>query len=852
MPLKELGAQPQQALHTNSSCMRPTLTAPMSPRVVITLQEKGIAVPMPDEEVWELSLKFNEHLDSLPDGRANGWIKLFREMDNDQSGLITFDEIQDLARKKLRLSREAMNDDTLKSLWCWLDEDNSDSTSQIEFSRFMDKAAPEKLKGGKDAARQEMLRQRALAKRAETEQHLLGNMTADRLRSSVPTMQMKAQLEADGVPLPEGDNLAALSKMFNEHVALALPDTRSGRGWYQLFKEVDDDASGLLTYDELETVTRKKMKISKKDLSDTGLKALWCVLDIDNSDNIDGTEFSRFMQIEGAGSLQKGAAEARQELLKQQAIEKRKLADEMKKADLAAAKLVSCIPTAQMRDELKAAGVALLDDDEVTRLSGIYNKKLEIKLPDGKIEMRGWIQLFRELDDDASGMVTFDEIKEFTRKGMRIKPAEISDDQIRALWVALDVDDSDSIEQLEFGRFMQRAGPESLKTGKDEARRKMLEQRAREKALQNEMDAKQQMALNGFVGEAKTEEMRKELTSRGVEPLDESALRSVAKRFTAKVEFIHPGKDKLGVVSKLFKEVDDDASGLITYDELRAVMRKKLKFSKADCSEDQLKALWCALDVDNSNNIAFVEFSKFIQSGSDSPRRAGGALGARQAFEAPMPSPRGKAAPLPPRPGSVPIPTPLTTIQRYHDALQKWPTAQYYQMHQMPAGGGYTYLPDPFYNPNQTGRPGEPVHEADALGVARALTSRSRYSSISGSGVAPYRGWGKVAPSSPFQDGFISTPSPWRSRLLDPTHSRLHMVLGERSPLGTPRATTPRLLPPATPKPLSANSSPRAWTPKVPSSENTHLAREYRRFYKWPDGRPDTAASALSSFAAPQ
>ena len=74
---------------------------------------------------------------------------------------------------------------------------------------------------------------------------------------------------------------------------------------------------------QLEVVTRKKMKITKKDLSDSGLKALWCVLDKDNSDNINATEFSGFMSIEGQGAMKKGASEARQQLLIQQAQERR-------------------------------------------------------------------------------------------------------------------------------------------------------------------------------------------------------------------------------------------------------------------------------------------------------------------------------------------------------------------------------------------------------------------------------------------------------------------------------------------------------------------------------------------------
>ena len=41
----------------------------------------------------------------------------------------------------------------------------------------------------------------------------------------------------------------------------------------------------------------------------------------------------------------------------------------------------------------------------------------------------------------------------------------------------------------------------------------------------------------------------------------------------------------------------EDDSGFITYDELRAIVRGKLKVKKKDLSDDALKALFCALDA---------------------------------------------------------------------------------------------------------------------------------------------------------------------------------------------------------------------------------------------------------------
>jgi len=72
----------------------------------------------------------------------------------------------------------------------------------------------------------------------------------------------------------------------------------------------------------------------------------------------------------------------------------------------------------------------------------------------------------------------------------------------------------------------------------------------------------------------------------------------------------------------VFKEVDNDASGLITFDELRQVIRRKFKLGAAKVSEDQIKRIWCMLDVDNSDTIAQVEMARFMKM-ADKDNRSG-------------------------------------------------------------------------------------------------------------------------------------------------------------------------------------------------------------------------------------
>ena len=53
----------------------------------------------------------------------------------------------------------------------------------------------------------------------------------------------------------------------------------------------------------------------------------------------------------------------------------------------------------------------------------------------------------------------------------------------------------------------------------------------------------------------------------------------------------------------LFKAVDADQSGQITFDELTTCVRRELKKGPKVISHNELKALWCALDSSGDNQV---------------------------------------------------------------------------------------------------------------------------------------------------------------------------------------------------------------------------------------------------------
>ena len=70
-----------------------------------------------------------------------------------------------------------------------------------------------------------------------------------------------------------------------------------------------------------------------------------------------------------------------------------------------------------------------------------------------------------EIGHDASGRVTYDELRDVVRQTFHLPASKYPDEKIQLLWCALDTDDADSISQIEFGRFIKPA----LKSSKEGA-----------------------------------------------------------------------------------------------------------------------------------------------------------------------------------------------------------------------------------------------------------------------------------------------------------------------------------------------------------------------------------------------
>ena len=60
--------------------------------------------------------------------------------------------------------------------------------------------------------------------------------------------------------------------------------------WFKLFRHMDDDGSGRITYAELSAVIREELRVSTREVPETHLRAVWAAIDADQSGSVDSLE----------------------------------------------------------------------------------------------------------------------------------------------------------------------------------------------------------------------------------------------------------------------------------------------------------------------------------------------------------------------------------------------------------------------------------------------------------------------------------------------------------------------------------------------------------------------------------
>lgn len=121
----------------------------------------------------------------------------------------------------------------------------------------------------------------------------------------------------------------------------------------------------------------------------------------------------------------------------------------------------------------------------------------------------------------SSGYITYDELHEVVRRKMHVKPKTMSDHDLRGLWCALDVDQSNTLLMDEFGKF--------LKLGAVSA--KLKKQPSVKREPTNAAILEKREARNGALESPPTKKIRAELEAAGVALPDDAQLLALSKDF---------------------------------------------------------------------------------------------------------------------------------------------------------------------------------------------------------------------------------------------------------------------------------------------------------------------------------
>ena len=91
------------------------------------------------------------------------------------------------------------------------------------------------------------------------------------------------------------EEVQALSKMMNKRFNALSPD-KPGE-WFRVFRSYDAEGSGLMTYQNLLSITRNELQLRKEAVPERHLQQLWKHLDPNATGVITAGAFSRFLRL---------------------------------------------------------------------------------------------------------------------------------------------------------------------------------------------------------------------------------------------------------------------------------------------------------------------------------------------------------------------------------------------------------------------------------------------------------------------------------------------------------------------------------------------------------------------------
>ena len=235
-------------------------------------------------------------------------------------------------------------------------------------------------------------------------------------------------------------------------------------------------------------------------------------------------------------------------------------------------------------------------------------------------------------------LLSFREFQHLLRDGIRASVTELPDDELQAVWQAIDDDGSGHVSVGELGKFMR--------LGADEIERSHPPPSWRERNLKAARAAAEQVADETYVltgkdiSQGKRSDpmsvyqleklmhqvrMGKVLTTEEVERLkagerrhsggaSESEQQALSRRIHARMAYLEPDPLKRSWFA-FFRQMDVDGSGRISFDEFSDAVRKELRIPPEEIRDAELHSLWLGLDADLSGFVTVGEFGAFMLKG---------------------------------------------------------------------------------------------------------------------------------------------------------------------------------------------------------------------------------------------
>ena len=128
---------------------------------------------------------------------------------------------------------------------------------------------------------------------ASAELHAKKLAAADAVREEKRMLAGKNVVDITrGEPPASEEMVHTVASLLNTRLRQVFVDPLE-RGWFKLFRQVDIDGSGLISFFEFTKMVRRELKLTTRQLPEASLRGVWMALDTDGSGHVTAGEFGK-------------------------------------------------------------------------------------------------------------------------------------------------------------------------------------------------------------------------------------------------------------------------------------------------------------------------------------------------------------------------------------------------------------------------------------------------------------------------------------------------------------------------------------------------------------------------------